>query len=521
MALDDKELEDEEDDADPEFGDAKLSSQEDYAKKIHAPDDYGHIADRKPASAPDEEDADDGEYNPEKEASSADLEGKAIAAAPPKAVSPVDRYQQFMDEYKRLQGNRSKSDLVAGLMAAGGQIGQAMAGKYSGQFTPDMSGVNLVQKMGERPVQDFEQGQIVQGRQLGLKSSMDSADPASAKSGLVRDYLNKRLGMSLPETVSADDAMLLMKTMGKPQNTKFSQLPVTNQNTGEKTMAIFNPTTGTFSSTDGKPMGPEWVRDYRSQSFVDPATQERVGFSGGTGKVTGPLTGPGVNRAAAPEAEEGESVELSRPMLTAQQSKQLDHARDKFMNEVKGDRAAINSADRVLQVLQSGQSLGDLPSEEQDQMSRAFGQTGHITDSQMGRTLGRADWKSRLNLAKSMFFEGKIDDENRQFLMEVMGTIRDQNQQFVANKAKAHAANLANDFKTAPNLAKANVTPQSIMKMLAVEEAAASSSQQQTRQLIDLRDGKLKPIKADKYDDALKAKDADGNPLFEVPPEQK
>lgn len=539
MAKDLKDLEDDEeipddgsdssddtDSADPiEFGDPKLLSQEAYDEKIHAPDDLGHAVERKPASESEDDDTDK-EFRDSEAIAKDELKKKpepkedADGLVPSAPKSNLDKYQEFINEYKRLQQNRQNSDLVAGLAAAGGKIGQSMAGKYSGNFTPDPAGPNLIRQMGERPVQDFEQGQVVQGRGMQLQGMMNSNDPNSAQSKLVRQYLNNSIfkNSPLPDNVSATDAASVMKMVGKPQATHLSQLPMVNQQTGEKTMATFNPTLGTFTDIAGKPLGDGWVRDYRAQSFVDPATQERLGFSGGTGKVSGTLTGPGINRPGAPEAKaEGPPVELNRTMLTAQQSKQLDHARDKFLSEVKGDRSAINSADRVMEVLQSGQSLGDLPAEEQDQMSRAFGQTGHITDAQMGRTLGRADWKSRLNLAKSMFFEGKIDDENRQFLMDVMQTIKNQNQQFVTNKAKVYSSNLANDFATAPNLKKSKVTPDSIIKLLSVEAAASSSAPSQQKMLIDNRDGKLKPIQADKYDAALKAKDKDGKPLFSAP----
>lgn len=422
-----------------------------------------------------------------------------------KAPSPVDKYKKYLEDYKKLQDSRRSDLRMNGILQGINQMAQGYAARKVPGYKVDNSAIARIgEQSANRPVEDFEQGQIVQGRQLGLQSDMAAHDPTSPQSTMVRNYLGQKLGMKLPDDVSAADAMMLMKTMGKPQQTKFAQLPVTNQQTGEKTMAVFNPTTGTFASVDGKPMGPEWVRDYRAQSFVDPRTGERSGFSGGTGKVTGPLTGPGVSTPMAPAPEAGQSAELNRTMLTAQQSKQLDHNRDKFVAEVKNDRAAVNSADRVMQVLQNGGDLGDLPAEEQDQMSRAFGQTGHITDSQMGRVLGRSDWRSRMENALSLGFQGKLTDENRQFLMDVMKTIKEQNQNFITNKAKVYSANMANDFKSAPNLKQYNVTPESINKLLSVEQAA-SSSQGAPKMLREKKSGKVVPIKADKYDAAVKS----------------
>lgn len=396
-----------------------------------------------------------------------------------KIPSALDNYKETLEQYRRLQEQRHKGDLVAGLAAAGAQIGQGFAGRASGQFKPDLTGYNVLQQMANRPVSDFEQNQIVQGRGMQLQGQTNSMDPDSQQSKLIRQYLNERLFKDnpLPDTVSAADAMLLMKTVGRPQTTHLSQLPMVNQQTGAKTMAIFNPTLGTFTDTAGNALGDGWVRDYRAQSFVDPATQERLSFSGGTGKVAGALTGPGVNRPGVPATNgENKPVELTRTMLTAQQAKEMDHTRDKFISEVKDDRNAINSADRVINVLDKGDQLGgDILGELRDQMSRAFGQKGHITDAQMGRILGREDWKSKFDNAISVAMTGKLDDENRQFLKDVMTAIRDQNQLFVTNKSKVYSNNLFNDFKMAPNLQKAHLTPDSINKLIGVEAAAASS----------------------------------------------
>lgn len=241
--------------------------------------------------------------------------------------SQIDRYRQFLDEYKQLQNKRSNADLVNTLVAAGGKIGQSIAGRYSGQFNPDMSGVQMLQKMAERPVQDFEQKQVVGARQAQLGQAQDDIDPASPKSVLIRKYMKDKLGMDLPDTVSASDAQQLLKLVGKPASGSEHalQVPLVNQQTGAKVTGVWHPVQQKFTNLAGEPLGTEWIRDYRAQSFLDPMSKERLGFSGGTGRTTGTLTGPGVNRPGAPApSKPGESVELNRNMLTTQQSHQLD-----------------------------------------------------------------------------------------------------------------------------------------------------------------------------------------------------
>src|ERR1019366_9279375 len=163
--------------------------------------------------------------------------------------------------------------------------------------------------------------------------------------------------------------------------------------------------------TNGKPLDSnDWVRDYRAQSFIDPKTQERLSFNAGTGKVAGALTGPGVNAPIIGAPQGNEQIQLNRSFLNGQQAKQVDHTRDKFIQEVKDDRNNLNSTDRVIAALQTGKELGDLTREEQDQLNRAFGQKGHISDQQIGVTLGRPDWKNRFTNAISIGTTGKFTD---------------------------------------------------------------------------------------------------------------
>lgn len=445
----------------PEFGKPNLLSQEDYANKIHAPDKYGQAVERSPASEPTKEDT------------------KVVPSFPSeeqvqKPASSLDRYKQFIDEYKRLQANRSNSDLIAGLAAAGGKIGQSMAGKYSGNFTPDAAGPNLIRQMGERPIQNFEQGLAVQGRGLQLQQEMNSNEPNSPQSIMVRNYLNKTIFKDnpLPNTVSATDAKMLLKTVGRPNQEKALQVSLVNQQTGEKTTGVWHPIQQMFTDLDGRPLNKDWIKDYRAQTFIDPKTNERTGFSAGTGKVTGPLTGPGVNApiVGAP-TDLNQPIDLNRSFLNAQQAKQVDHTRDKFIQEVRDDRNNLNSTDRVIAALTIGKEIGDLPREDQDQLNRAFGQKGHISDQQVNTILGKPDWKNRFANTLSIGMTGKLTDENRQFLLDTLKVIRDQNQQYIDNKSQIYTTNLYNDFKTAPNLQKYKFGPDSAKGLLGVEAA--------------------------------------------------
>lgn len=217
-----------------------------------------------------------------------------IEDAPP---TELDRYQNFINEYRRLQKQRQKNDLVTGLMAAGGQIGQAMAGKYSGQFTPDMSGVQAVKQMGERPVQDLEQQQIVSSRGLQLKGVMDSHDPKSPQSKLVRDYLKSRLGIDLADDVSAADAQMLIKSVGRPIQSRTQKVNGvwTNPETHEtkRLSAVFDPVASVYREpSDEKGTPGRLLPGFQAESLnpfqsnIDPDTGEQRILNKSTGSIS-------------------------------------------------------------------------------------------------------------------------------------------------------------------------------------------------------------------------------------------
>lgn len=216
--------------------------------------------------------------------------------------SQLDRYQNFINEYRRLQGNRQKADLVAGLMAAGGKIGQSIAGRYSGNFTPDLTGVKLMQEAASRPVTDLELQQGVMGKGMQLQSMQQANDPKSPQSKMVRDYLNQRIpGINLGDDVSAADAQMLLKTVGRPVQAKYQKVngTWTNPDTGksERKAAIFNPAGGPGNSyldaDTGKPLTGFMAESLNPFQMVKGERGEQEVFNKSTGGSPQKLTSSG------------------------------------------------------------------------------------------------------------------------------------------------------------------------------------------------------------------------------------
>ena len=404
--------------------------------------------------------------------------------------SKIEKYRDYLDQYRDLQRKRSNMDLVSGLAAAGAQIGQAMAGKHSGEFKPDMSGVQVLQQLANRPVSDFEQRQVVQNRGLQLQQSINSADPDSAQSKLIRDYLNQRIpGINLGDDVSANDAMILIKAIGRPSQQKAGQVVRTfNPQTGQVELKVFDPT-----SMSLKPLGE--TAGFALQPRQDPRTGETI--------VVNPATGQKQSNITSPTPLEPDGIDLNRENLTTNQQKHLDDYRNKFLDDTKDDRSAINTAQGIKMTIQSGAEIGgDILRELQNQLARGSGEKGAMTDRDVAPFGGRQDLISRIKRASSMAATGQLPDEDREFLTQVANVMEKRAQQYVNNKADFFIDNFQQDLQSAPNFKGKKINKQSVKKLIGTQ---SSVHDKQPKMLREKQSGKIVPIKDDKYEEALKS----------------
>ncbi len=397
----------------------------------------------------------------------------------PKA--PSNPYADMLAQYKALQETRGNNRMISGLLRAGATIGHGLALGGGGSAENDMSGYDYLDKSANLPVTDFENAMKVKGGVTNLRDQDVMRDASSPVSEFYQQMAIKR-GFD-PEVVkgkSAWDLSQMSKVMGKAAGpAKSRTVLMNNSKTGEKMQGIYHPDTHTFTTISGKPLDDDWQQAFKDQTFVDPKTHERVDFNTSLGRNMGPVTGPGVNAPIieTPGQQPGQPTLINRSMLNAQQAKQVDQARTAFTTEVKDDRKSLAASQRIIDVLKAGKKFGDIPTELQDQLSRGFGQTGHITDAQMGKTLGKADWRSKAANAVSLWSEGKLTDENRDFLLDVAGLIKNENEKFINDKSDIYAQNLHKDFSTSPNLQKYKFGPAEMKSLLSVEAASHPNAQ--------------------------------------------
>lgn len=453
------------------FGNPNLATEEEYYDQIHAPDIYGApMPSRQPASEEQlaELPVKQG-FEPEdigEEVDASDEFGKqAVDAEPVKQRNPrLDKYQKFMEDYKKLQEQRQGGLLTAGLLQAGGQVGQALAGKYSGNFKPDESGIETIKQMANRPVTDFEDAQKVQKSGIGLQDDMESRDPSSHMSQVYRDYARKRLNMpELTDETSAFDIMNLLKGVGRPPQQKGGQIVRTfNPQTGQVEVKVFDPTSMSLQSLNE-------TAGFALQPRVDPRTGETMIVNPATGQRQGNLTGP--SPMAKPD-EKGKSVQVTRENLTTKQQERLDKTREKFLDDTKDDRTAINAAQGIKATLASGKEIGgDILREIQNQLARGSGEKGAMTDRDVAPFGGRQSLLARVQRAVQMSANGTLPDEDRKFLTQVADVMEKRAQGYVANKSDFFIDTMHQDLNSAPNFKNQELDRESIRNLIGVSSA--------------------------------------------------
>jgi hypothetical protein len=474
----------EEDEADKE-----VTEDEDAAKELAEQAD--DVKSRLPAE--EEEDT----LAPEEEATP-----KVSIKAPGQSPSDLSRFQQYMQEYKRLQDQQRKGDLVNGLIAAGGKIGQSIAGKYSGNVIPDQSGNQMLAKMNERPLQQFEQNQVIQGRGMQLQSEMAANDPNSPQSKLVRDYVEKRLGLKLDPQVSASDAQMLLKTVGRPIQTKFQKVngTWTDPDTGEakRMSAVFDPGTGTYKDADTGKSLPGFLAEGLNpfQTVINPNTGQREIFNKSRGGATSPMAN---GQSPVSQAQNAQDVNAALDPVTRKVLN--DKVTPAFNKETEKIQQRLNHVPVILQRLEEAQQNPAALPQLKAEMARFDVGDQRLAQQELEMFAKRQGYKGLADWAQAKT-EGTISpdfaSDMRQAITHVSDNLHDQLNQ----AAEKHAKTLASRLPPGQQVNPKTIAP------LIYGDYKPSSNQAfgNMVQVTSTKTGKTFMLPKDKVKDALAAK---------------
>lgn len=412
----------------------------------------------------------------------------------------IDRYKNFMDQYRKLQAQRKNADLVNGLIAAGGKVGQSIAGKYSGNFVPDQNGNQMLAKMAERPAQDFEQSQVVQGRGMQLQSEMAANDPNSPQSRLVRSYVEKRLGLKLDDNVSAADAQMLLKTVGRPVQTKFQKVngTWTDPDTGQakRMSAVFDPSTGSYKDADTGKTLPGFLAEGLNpfQTNIDPNTgQTRI-----LNKSRGTFSPVSSGQAPVGKATTPQEVNASLDPITRKELN--DKVTPAFNKETEKIQQRLNHVPVILQRLEEAQQNPAALPQLKAELARFDVGDQRLAQQELEMFAKRQGYKGWADLLQAKT-EGTISsdfaNDMRQAISHVSDNLKDQ----LSQSAEKHAKVLANRLPPGQK-----VDPKTIAPLIYGEYQPHKAQQGDMVQVVSAKTGKPFMLPQDKVKEALAKK---------------
>lgn len=429
-------------------------------------------------------------FSPEYKAS----ENMAQNLQPQEANPNLQKYQDYLSQYKQLQDTAGKKETMLNALGGLQTIGASLAGKGYGNI-PDTSNLEPIRKSIQSAPQEFEQAQKVQATGLSLDDETQARDPNSQISQTYRKYANEKLKINFDPNTSAYDMMKLLKSAGRPaQNAKGQVVRTFNPVTQQVEMQVFDPTSQSLTPLNA-------TAGFAMQPRQDPRTKELMIVNPATAKIERQLTGP-----VKAEAGTEDIVQINKSNLTKQQQEDLDKTREAFVADTKDDRSALNAAQGIKMTIASGKEIGgDILREIQNQLARGSGEKGAMTDRDVEPFGGRTSLLARINRSAVMAAKGQLPDEDRQFLMKVAGVMEKRAKAYVDNKSDFFVNNTYNDLKTNPSLKGVNFDKSSVKNLIGIGSAVNPNPSEMV-QVVSTKTGKTLMLPKDKVKDALKKK---------------
>lgn len=360
-------------------------------------------------------------------------EKESVVKASPEEDTALSKDKRFED----LLSSYQKDKMISNLLRGGAQIGQSMAGRYSGDFKPDNSFSDAMDKQRKEPIDMYKK--------------------------LLEE---KRKAMP--------------KTTGK----RFQLSSTVDPKTGNVVQAIFDVTTGEIVPTDK-------IRGFATQIREDKRTGELLGIQPGSvalqQKVTSPESAPKQTKQAVP---------LERSLLDNKQNERVDKARDEFLKDTDDARTALGSARNAKALIASGGEInGDIVRGIQNQLARATGEKGAMTDRDVAPFGGRQAILDRLNRWGQVGVFGKLPESDRKFLTQFADLMEKRAGEYVKDRSNYFTKNLHKDLKSSKNLRDVNFDESSVENLIGV--GGAVDRRKEDSVLMRSPDGKTARVKKD------------------------
>lgn len=328
---------------------------------------------------------------------------------------------------------------VSNLLRAGNTIGSAIGGVKN-----DESFSDVLDKQANNPIANLLERRGAKDKELNRQNDLfkiqqekDNMDPTSLDSQLARDAIRSMVPKAnIPDTASAASLYKLLPILKQKVDSMkgFQQGGV--DEVGNK--LVFDPMSGSYRVSGAK------AADQLFQ-VKDPNTGEvnLMGRRAGNNlddSIKGVIGAP-----KASTGQEDSPREIFETLPPKQRDK-LDKTRKDFLQDTKDDRDAINSAAGIKTMLAAGKELnGDVVRAIQNQLARASGEKGAMTEKDVSPFGGRADVISRLKRYATIETVGQLPDSDRKFLSSLADVMEKKANDYVNRQSQVYSDNFATD----------------------------------------------------------------------------
>lgn len=386
------------------------------------------------------------------------------------ASPPKDRRQALMDELKQVQEQQRKDLRMSEILRGSAMIGQGLSGKVSGKFDiPDEIGKGLVRSAELRGKQ-FNDRLSTEKSATGLIDDEKLRDSSSSISQFYREMAKKR-GFQVKDDMSAWDISQMFKHVGKPgsEGKVYQQVKLRNPETGIVETKLVNMSTGEMSDSLGN-------TGYAQNSRINPVTKQLEIFDPGAGKFVAVHDAPKAPSEPTPGSAPGQPPKMKFDVsnLDVHQRDQVEKYREKFMDDSKEDRTALNAANQIPHLLKTGEGLGgDIMRLIQNKFARASGEKGAMTETDVAPFGGRQSILDRFTRNAENWAVGKFNPGDREFLSALANAMAKRTQEDIEMRGEYYTQTLYGDFKADPRLK--DIDPRAVKDILGIGIASQKS----------------------------------------------
>lgn len=325
-----------------------------------------------------------------------------------------------VDALKKAQADRNSRNDMADIQHSAALIGES----FSGIENKDLRSMSEnTRKRADESTKDFT-----------AQVEIQKKDPKSAVSQGYKQFLEQQMGIKLGGDVSAADIEpFLTASMKKQVQAKAFQQGFVDEN-GNK--LVFNPNTGKYENSGLK------AADQMFQ-VRDPLTSS-VQLLGRRAKPGGGLDVKGVIGAPKEATGEETSGHDIYSTLPDKERTKVDKTKELFLKDTTDDRNAVVAAGGIKTMLQSGEEMGgDVLRAIQNQLARANGEKGAMTEQDVNGFGGKADLMSRFTRAVSMAATGQMTDSDREFLSKLSDVMERRANDYINKQSQVYSDNIS------------------------------------------------------------------------------